>query len=261
MNLHHVRRGAGEPLLLIQGMSGNHEHWGERFLELLESDFDVIAYDHRGVGWSPGIEKSFTIAELADDAAALLDRLAVDRAHVLGISMGGMVAQELALNHPERIRTLTLGCTYAGGPEGVLADAAVFAPMVDALRDGDRDGAIRASWEANVSAAFSTDAEAYASFHATALRKPTALRVLMLQMRAIAAHDAHLRLADIAAPTLIVHGSEDRMLPVVNGEAIARAMPQARFERYEGVGHMFWIERPYRTAELVREHALAGATA
>src|SRR6476619_55763 len=98
MKLHHIRRGAGEPLLLIQGMSGNHEHWGERLLELLERDFDVIAYDHRGVGWSPGIEKSFTIAELADDAAALLARLGVDRAHVLGISMGGMVAQELALN-------------------------------------------------------------------------------------------------------------------------------------------------------------------
>lgn len=261
MKLHHVRRGTGEPLLLIQGMSGNHEHWGERFLELLGRDFDVIAYDHRGVGWSPGIEKSFTIAELADDAALLLDRLGVDRAHVLGISMGGMVAQELALNHAGRLRTLTLGCTYAGGPEGTLADSAVFAPMVDALREGDRDGAIRASWEANVSAAFSADPEAYAAFHATALRKPTALRVLMLQMRAIAAHDAHLRLTDIAVPTLIVHGSEDRMLPVSNGEAIARAMPQARFERYEGVGHMFWLERPERTAELVREHALAGAAA
>ena len=261
MNLHHVRRGAGEPLLLIQGMSGNHEHWGEQFLELLERDFDVIAYDHRGVGWSPGIEKPFTIAELADDAAALLDRLGVDRAHVLGISMGGMVAQELALNHPERVRTLTLGCTYAGGPDGTLADAAVFAPTVDALRRGDREGAIRASWEANVSEAFAADKAAYAAFQATALRKPTALRVLMLQMRAIAAHDAHLRLPEIAAPTLIIHGSEDRMLPVSNGEAIARAMPDARFERYDGVGHMFWIERPERTAELVREHALAGAAA
>jgi pimeloyl-ACP methyl ester carboxylesterase len=261
MNLHHVRRGAGEPLLLIQGMSGNHEHWGERFLELLGRDFDVIAYDHRGVGWSPGIETSFTIAELADDAAKLLDRLSVERAHVLGISMGGMVAQELALNYPERIRTLTLGSTYAGGPEGTLADAEVFAPMVDALRGGDRDGAIRASWEANVSAAFAADAEAYASFHATALRKPTALRVLMLQMRAIAAHDAHLRIGEIAAPTLIIHGSEDRMLPVTNGEAIARTMPQARYERYEGVGHLFWIEQPERTAELVREHAFAGAAA
>src|SRR6476661_6933673 len=99
MNLHHVRRGAGDPLLLIQGMSGNHEHWGTRLLELLERDFDVIAYDHRGVGWSPEITGSFTIAELAEDADALLDRLGVDSAHVLGISMGGMVAQELALNH------------------------------------------------------------------------------------------------------------------------------------------------------------------
>ncbi len=261
MNLHHVRRGAGDPLLLIQGMSGNHEHWGTRFLELLERDFDVIAYDHRGVGWSPEITGPFTIAELAEDADALLDRLGVDSAHVMGISMGGMVAQELALNHPERVRTLTLGCTYAGGPDGTLADAQVFAPMVEALRAGDREGAIRASWEANVSAAFAADDEAYAAFHATALRRPTALRVLMLQMRAIAAHDAHARLGEITAPTLIIHGSEDQMLVVGNGAAIARAMPMARFERYEGAGHMFWIEQPERTAELVRQHALAGAAA
>jgi 3-oxoadipate enol-lactonase len=124
--VHYVRRGEGEPLLLIQGMGGNHLSWGEPFLEALEGDFDVVAYDHRGVGRSSRVTDPFTIVELADDAAALLDALGWDSAHVVGISMGGMVAQELALRHPERLRTLTLGCTYCGGEGSALTSNEVF---------------------------------------------------------------------------------------------------------------------------------------
>src|SRR3954468_9521217 len=110
------RSGSGPPLLLIRGMSGTALHWGEPFLRALREDFDVIAYDHRGVGASTRLEGEITIADMAADAAALLDALDISSAHVLGISMGGMVAQELALGWPERVRTLTLGCTYCGGP-------------------------------------------------------------------------------------------------------------------------------------------------
>src|SRR6266513_2934017 len=93
--IHYVRRGEGEPLLLIQGMSGSHLAWGEPFLTNLERDFDVVAYDHRGVGHSSRVTDPFSITDLADDAAALLDALGWGSAHVVGISMGGMVAQEL----------------------------------------------------------------------------------------------------------------------------------------------------------------------
>ena len=261
MGLFHVRRGAGEPLLLIQGMSGSHRHWGEPFLAELERHFDLIAYDHRGVGTSPRAEAPFTIAELADDAAGLLDELGLESAHVLGISMGGMVAQELALLHPGRLRTLTLGCTYAGGPDGALTDPALFGRLADAMRSGDREQAIRAGWEINVSEAFAADEERYRSFRETALEAPVAVAVIMLQLQAIAAHDTSARLGEIDAPTLVVHGREDRMLPVTNAEPIARAIPGARLEILDGVGHLFWIEEPARSAALVREHALAGAAA
>ena len=119
--IHYVRRGEGEPLLLIQGMSGNHLAWGEPFLGDLERDFDLVAYDHRGVGHSSAVTDPFSINDMADDAAALIDALGWESAHVVGISMGGMVAQELALRHPDRIRTLTLGCTYCGGEGAALA--------------------------------------------------------------------------------------------------------------------------------------------
>jgi 3-oxoadipate enol-lactonase len=115
IELDYERSGSGPPLLAIMGMSGTALHWGEPFLGALRDDFEVIVYDHRGVGASSRLEGALTIVQLAEDAAGLLAALELDSAHVLGISMGGMVAQELALAHPERVRTLTLGCTYCGG--------------------------------------------------------------------------------------------------------------------------------------------------
>src|SRR6202030_1428818 len=98
IELDYERRGSGPPLLLIMGMSGTALHWGEPFLEQLRRDFDVIAYDHRGVGASSRLtDGEVSIGQMAEDAAGLLAALDVDSAHVIGISMGGMIAQELAL--------------------------------------------------------------------------------------------------------------------------------------------------------------------
>ncbi|MEA2419085.1 MAG: hypothetical protein QOE60_1291, partial [Thermoleophilaceae bacterium] len=120
--LHYERRGGGAPLLLIQGMGANATHWGEPFLSALERDFELILYDHRGIGRSAPLQGTdVTVAGLAADALGLLDALGVAAAHVLGISMGGMVAQELVLAHPEKVRRLVLGCTYAGGEGQLLA--------------------------------------------------------------------------------------------------------------------------------------------
>src|SRR3954470_7573226 len=118
--LHYERGGAGEPLLMIQGMSGTHVAWGEPFLAPLRESFDVIAFDNRGIGLSGPIEGPFTILEMAEDTAGLMEELGLESAHVVGISMGGMIAQDLALAHPDRLRSLTLGCTYCGGPGSQL---------------------------------------------------------------------------------------------------------------------------------------------
>ena len=255
--LHHVQRGSGEPLLLIQGMSGSHLRWGDPYLELLERDFALTAYDHRGIGRSGRLEGTFSIADLADDAAALLDRLGLDSAHVLGISMGGMVAQQLALRHPDRLRTLTLGCTYAGGEGSALTDPAVFARLSESWQSGDRDRILRTGWEINVSSRFAADEEAFAAFRAAALELPVSMKVIMAQLHAIAAHDTSAHLRDIAVPTLVIHGDQDQMLGVANGRAIAAKIPNAKLEVLPEVGHLFWVEEPRRSAQLIREHALA----
>lgn len=254
---HFERGGAVEPLLLIQGMSGTHVSWGEPFKGALEEDFDVVAFDNRGIGLSGPVDGPFTIAEMAADTAGLLDALDWESAHVVGISMGGMIAQELALAHPRRLRSLTLGCTYCGGPGSQLMPEENLQKLVAGLASGDREQAIRAGYEVNLSPAFRADKSTFAAFHAMATSVPTAKATIELQAQAIFSHDTSGRLGEIAIPALIVHGTEDGVLPYPNGELIASLMPGASFETLEGTGHMFWWEQPQRSAELIRERALA----
>ncbi len=257
--LNYERGGAGEPLLLIQGMSANHLAWGKPFRSLLEQSFETIVFDNRGIGLSSPATEQFTIAEMAADTAALLDALELESAHVLGISMGGMIAQELALAHPRRLRSLTIGCSYCGGPGSALMDPADFRGLAEAWSSGDQGQVFRAMWELNVSPAFAADDGGYAEFTAMAGALPAPRQTIAHQLQAIAAHDTSARLPNLTIPTLVLHGTVDRVLPYLNGPLISSLIPGARLETYEDVGHMFWWEQPGRTAELLREHALAPA--
>ncbi len=255
--LHYERAGDGEPLLLIQGMSGTHLAWGRPFGSLLERSFDCVAFDNRGIGLSGPAEEPFTIAEMAADALGLLDALEVERAHVLGISMGGMIAQELALAHPGRVRSLAIGCSYCGGPGSQLMDPTDFQVLAAALASGDRERVYRAMWELNLSPGFRADESRYAEFHEMASALPVARRTVELQLQAIVAHDTSARLPGLTVPTLVLHGTEDRILGVANGRQIASLVPGSRLKIFERTGHLFWWEHPERAAELVRRHALA----
>jgi 3-oxoadipate enol-lactonase len=255
IELSYERSGSGPPLLLIMGMSGTALSWGEPFLGVLRQDFETIVYDHRGIGASSRLDGPITIAQLAKDAAALLAALELDSVHVLGISMGGMVAQELALAHPERIRTLALGCTYCGGEGSAVAGEEVLRKLAEAMSSGDRALAIRASWEVNVSPSFAADNDAYARFVDIAQRRAVAVDVIMAQMQAIAGHDTSARLPSLELPTLVLHGTLDQMLPVQNGRMIAGLISRSYLEIFDDVGHLFFWERPEQTADLVRAHA------
>ena len=253
------RSGDGPPLLMIMGMSGTALSWGQPFLEELRGDFEVIAYDHRGVGSSSRLEGPITIRQMAQDASGLLAALEIESAHVLGISMGGMVAQELALAHPERMRTLSLGCTYCGGPDSVPTDIEVLRRIADARRSGDRELALRTSWEINVSPKFAAEDEQWAAFVARAMRRSVAVEVIEQQGLAIVGHDTSARLHRIRLPTLVMHGSLDQLLPVANGRIVAELIPDSHLEIFDGVGHLFFLERPQRSAELLRAHVAAYA--
>ncbi|HEU5475390.1 MAG TPA: alpha/beta fold hydrolase [Actinophytocola sp.] len=251
--LHRIRRGTGAPLLLIMGMGGHHRMWGEPFLSLLEKDFDIVAFDHRGIGTSDRADGPFTIADLAGDAARVLDLAGWDSAHVFGISLGGMVAQELALLRPERVRTLALGCTYPGAGGDLSATGAQRAVGASATRDAEL--AVRTAFEVNLSARYAADPAHFAAFREVALAVKVPAQVILMQLQAGMGHDAIARLAGITAPTLVMHGTEDEMLAVGNGVRIAELIPNARLELFDGAGHLFWWEDPERTVALLREHA------
>lgn len=257
--LNYERSGAGEPLLLIQGMSAHHLAWGDPFRELLERDFEVIAFDNRGIGLSRAVAGPFSIAEMATDTAELLQALEVESAHVLGISMGGMIAQELALAHPERLRSLTIGCSYCGGEGSQLMDPADFKGLVEAMASGDRGRVLRAMYELNLSPGFRAEEDRYGAFAEMAGALPSPRETIGFQVQAIAVHNTQERLARISLPTLVIHGTVDRVLGYPNGPLIASRIAGSRLETLEDVGHMFWWEQPQRSAELVREHALAPA--
>jgi 3-oxoadipate enol-lactonase len=259
MELDYERSGSGPPLLLIMGLSGTALHWGEPFLEALRGDFEVIVFDHHGVGASSRLEGPITVRQMAEDAAGLLNALEIEAAHIMGISMGGMIAQELALAHPEQVLTLTLGCTYCGGEGSSLTAPDLARRLLRARRSGDRELALRTAWEGNVSPTMAADPDAFAEYLSISARRAVAVPVIAAQTRAVAEHDTSARLFELGMPTLVVHGTADRILPVENGHMVASRIGGSRLEIFEDVGHLFFWERPDRSAELVREHATVPA--
>jgi pimeloyl-ACP methyl ester carboxylesterase len=255
-DLFYVRRGSGEPLLLIQGMAGHHNIWGEPFLSRLEQHFDVVAFDNRGIGDSTDVPGDFTILDMAGDALALLDELGWDTAHVMGISMGGMIAQELVLAAPERVRSLVIGCSYCGG-EGSSIVAPGPMSMLEAMNTGDPELAVRAGYLANLSPTFTADESHFATFHDAALSVAAPVELIMRQVQAAFVHDTSTRLPTVTVPTLVMHGTADDMLLYSNGELIASLVPGAELHTFPDVGHLFWWERPDEAADAVRAHALA----
>jgi 3-oxoadipate enol-lactonase len=255
-SLYYERRGAGEPLLLIQGMAGHHALWGSEFLAGLSSDFDVVSFDHRGIGESTDVAaQNFSIADLADDAVALLDALGWTDAHVLGISMGGMVAQEVALRHPDRVRRLVLGCTYSGGAGAALGATGPLR-MLQAMGTGNVEVALRAAFTANLSPTFTADESHYAPFKTASLSVRVPVPVVMRQAKACFVHNTSVRLPDVTSPTLVLHGTADEMIDYANAAMIVGLIPGATLHSFDGVGHLFWWEQPDATAELVRKHCL-----
>ena len=256
VSLNYEVSGEGEPLLLAMGTSGNIGLWAEMVPRLADR-YRVIAFDNRGLGGSERGTGPITVASMAEDTAALLEALDVPKVHIVGWSLGSAVAQELALAHPGRVRSLTLGCTYCGGDGSQLMDPADFGGLVEAMGSGDPQRVFRAMWELNLSPAFREDEARYALFTAMAESQPARRETIGFQVQAITAHDTSARLPGLSIPTLVVHGTVDRVLGVANGRQIASLLPEARLEIFESIGHMFWWEQPERAAGLIREHALA----
>lgn len=252
LHIDYVRRGRGEPLLLIQGMGAHHRMWGEWFLSLLEPHFDIVAFDHRGIGASDRADEPFGVPDLADDAAGVIDTVGWPDAHVFGISLGGMTAQELVLRHPDKVRTLTIGCSWAGGPDGIMSETS--RRMVEAMATRDVDHSLRTGFEGNLSPRFTAEPGNFELYSTLSLAVKVPVPVVLMQWEAALAHNTADRLPTVSTPTLVLHGTADVGLVPANGKHIAGLIPGARLELLDGAGHLFWWEQADRTATLLRDH-------
>ncbi|HEY8301197.1 MAG TPA: alpha/beta fold hydrolase [Jatrophihabitans sp.] len=251
--LSYERRGSGEPLLLIMGMAGHAGLWREDFLAGLAEDFEVLTYDHRGIGDSTDVAGPFSIGELADDAAALLDAVGWDSAHVFGISMGGMVAQELVLAHEQRVRRLVLGCTYCGGPRtNPMAPGPMR--MMTAMNSGNIEQSLRAGFEANLSPSWTADEAHWREFQDLALAARVPVPVVLRQAQASFVHDTSTRLPGVTTPTLVVAGTADQMVLYPNNEVVAALIPGATMHSLPEAGHLFWWERRDEVLAVITKH-------
>jgi 3-oxoadipate enol-lactonase len=243
VSLYYELAGAGDRLLCISGTGGDLRHEPRLTDGPLTEDFEVLAYDQRGLGRSSVPPWPYAMSDFADDAAALLDTVSWDDCLVLGVSFGGMVAQEVAIRHPERVRRLVLACTSAGGPGGASYPLHELANLEPDEQTAHRLEILDTRWD-----------EAWRHAHPDMVTligermnlggedgKPS--QGLMNQLAARAEHDTSQRLGAIACPTLVCGGRFDGIAPPANSEFLAREIPGARLEMFDG-GHAFFLQDP-----------------
>jgi 3-oxoadipate enol-lactonase len=250
VELHYVTRGggAGAPLLLIAGIPAVASDWAP-VAETFRSSRRVIAYDNRGSGASVVTPGPYTTRQLAADAVALLDHLEIERADAFGTSMGGMIAQELALGWSERIGRLVLGCTHAGVRHAARQPRETAAAF--AMETGD--WALRMRTLAPFAFSRSVDpalVERFIEKKSRDVQDPDGYRA---QIAAVLAHDTYERLPGIRVPTLIVTGDDDQVIPGASSAVLHERIPGSVLHTIEGAGHLFFIERPAETERVLRE--------
>ena len=260
LKLRYEIRGAGEPVALIMGFSGSGRGWGDAFLKLMEARFKIFVIDNRGTGESDKPDAEFTLRQMAADVAAVLDHAKTPRAHIFGISMGGMIAQEFALAYPERTRGLVLGCTNCGASHSVPADPAAIANLIPAPGIDPIEQARRAFSVACGKAFLNSAAgqEILSQAIAEMGNYPiTPMHTFMRQGQAIGGFDSFARLGQIKAPTLIIHGDDDSIVPYPNAEVIHGAITGSKKHTLKSAGHMFFWEVPEESVRVASDFLAA----
>jgi 3-oxoadipate enol-lactonase len=241
-SLYYELLGSGERLLCISGTGGDLRQQPRMDGPLAES-FEVLAYDQRGLGQSSVPAWPYAMADFADDAAALLEAVGWDDSLVLGVSFGGMVAQEVAIRHPERVRRLVLACTSAGGSGGASYPLHELAELSPKERSDVRMELIDTRWDETWRRANPEMVQLLGARLGLEGDDGTPDPGLTNQLAARAGHDTADRLGSITCPTLVCGGRFDGIAPPANSEFLARAIPGARLEMFDG-GHGFFMQDP-----------------
>lgn len=250
VDIHYEVYGSGEPLVLIPGFAAGAWIWSKH-LAPLSTKCQVVTFDPRGIGQSSFDTEPLTMRLLADDTAALLHRLGIEQAHILGVSFGGFVAQEFALAYPQATRTLSLCCTSFGGPNHVAPSKDILTAVLSTHGFNTEERVRR-----NLLPAFSSD---FARSNPDQVEEVIKLRMespvvedaYRAQLKAGLGFDAESRVGDIKAPTLVLSGDADGIVPAQNSRNLAAKIPGATLRLIEGGSHLFFIEQPEEFNKIV----------
>lgn len=232
-------QGQGEPILLIMGLGWPSTMW-HRTRPILAARYRTIAFDNRGAGRSDVPPGPYSMASMASDAAAVLDAAGAQRAHVLGASMGGMIAQEFALQYPERVHSLVLACTACGGPHATQAAPEVIQVLLN------RTGTPAERAEAVVPFIYdaATPRARIDEDLAILSKNYVTPEGYAAQLQGILAWEAYTRLPQIHIPTLVIHGLTDRLVPAANSDLVASRIPGAQLVKIPNASHIFMTDQP-----------------
>jgi pimeloyl-ACP methyl ester carboxylesterase len=250
INIYYESHGDGEALLLIMGYGAYSAMWGLQ-IPALSQEYRVISFDNRGTGQSDKPDKPYTIKMMADDAKGLLDAIGIDSAHVCGVSMGGMIAQELAINYPDRVKSLILGCTFCGGAKAVPP-----APEVQALLAGIGKSPVEEQVREMMPLLWTQEfidknPGAVEIYVAIAAKYPTPPHGFVCQAHAVATHDTYERLPRITVPTLVITGDADRIIPAENSKILASRISNAEMVVLKNACHGFFGELAAETNGII----------
>ncbi|MEW6271804.1 MAG: alpha/beta hydrolase [Thermodesulfobacteriota bacterium] len=255
VELYYEEHGSGDPLLLVMGLAADSQAWMFQIPDFAKR-YRTIAFDNRGVGRSSKPAGPYTVHAMADDAAGLLEFLAIPRAHVVGVSMGGMIAQELALRHPGKVRGLVLGCTYPE-PDNDVEQRRQFTL-------GQLGGSVDESGTMKIDVStinplmflqqmlptvfnqefIDRELPKMMQIFAGALQWGFSMEAILGQVAAVMGHRTTDRLHQIKSPTLVITGDADRLVPPANSDILAREIPGAKLVKIPGGSHGFNFETP-----------------
>lgn len=245
----------GPPLLMLCGYRRNRSVWGEALLAPLAARFQLVLVDNRGTGNSDKPENGYSIDAFADDAAGLLAALEIPRAHVFGVSMGGMIVQNMGARHPERVAGLAIGCSSYGGPGSVPNNPESLA-LLRTLPDENTSPEKLA--EMQLPAYFTdgyvaTHREFLRDFFRMANENPTPNFAVKGHLGAIEGFDGSRVLDGIRAPTLVITGADDNLIPAENSRLLADRIRGAKLTLFPDSGHFFWVDHAAETAAALIE--------
>ena len=240
--LYYESHGQGRPLVLIRGVGSNADHWYAQ-TPALSRQHQVITFDNRGIGRTTNDGGDFTIADMAEDTLGLIKGLGLQRPHVLGLSMGGMIAQELAITHPEAVGGLVLAVTHCGGKQMAPPSPEVLALFLGMAQSGSDEAKRQAAACLFAPQTLSQHPEIAARYAKVSQAHPAGPEILMRQLKAVAGHAVFDRLERITAPTLVMSAEQDVLVPPDNARILAKAIKGAELVIVPGGGHQVFIEQ------------------